>query len=195
MATNCGVFSISPQSARSKKLVVILFDWAKNSGSCRLSAARFPRRPPCGSAPQRCRRGPKCDRADGRLRRHVSPIGQRAGLAECKVQGGRAGDRPLAIPAGPTGRSRSPSPNAPRAPAAAGASPRAAGPARAGFRCTESHAVTRSAPLRPAMCCALRRPPKRGPRRRCRRLNRPVQAPSSQPLPATRFACGVSRTR
>ena len=48
----------------------ILFDWAKNSGSCRLSAARFPRRPPCGSAPQRCRRGPKCDRADGRLRRH-----------------------------------------------------------------------------------------------------------------------------
>lgn len=46
------------------------FDWAKNSASCRLSAALFPRRPPCGSAPQRCRRGPKCDRADGRLRRY-----------------------------------------------------------------------------------------------------------------------------
>ena len=28
-------------------------------------------------------------------------------------------------------------------------------PARAGFRCTESHAVTRQAPLRPSMCCAL----------------------------------------
>ena len=49
------------------------------------------------------------------------------GRASSEVRGVRAGDRPRALSAGPTRSSRSPPPNVPRAPAAAGASPRAAG--------------------------------------------------------------------